>query len=117
MLAFLRRRMKLILWILVTVVIVTFIPWGVGVRMRSREDKRSGAAGEIFGKSVSRAEFNDARMAVRMASLLRRTNLNDQQINERAWERLLMLEQARREGISGTSASLQAFTRNGRGNR
>lgn len=100
MLAFFRRRMKLILWILVIVVIVTFIPWGVGVRMRSRADKRLGAVGELFGKTVSRADFDDACMAVRTDGLLRRSNLNDQKINERAWERLLMLEQARREGIS-----------------
>ena len=100
MLAFFRRRMRLILWILVIVVIVTFIPWGVGVRMRARGDKRLGAVGELFGKSVSRAEFDDARMAVRTDSLLRRTNLNDKTINERAWERLLMLAEARRESIS-----------------
>jgi peptidyl-prolyl cis-trans isomerase D len=91
--------MKLILWILVTVVIVTFIPWGVGVRMRSREDKRPDAAGEVFGKTVSFAEFNDARMAVRTDSLLRRANLDGRKIDERAWERLLMLAQARKEGI------------------
>lgn len=106
MLAFFRRRMKLILWILVIVVIVTFIPWGVGVRFRARGEKRLGAAGEIFGKTVSRAEFDDARMAVHTDSLLRRTNLDGRKINERAWERLIMLAQARREGIAVSDRDL-----------
>jgi len=106
MLAFFRRRMKLILWILVIVVIVTFIPWGVGVRMRFRGEKRLSAAGELFGKTVSRAEFDDACMAVRTDSLLRRANLSEQEINQRAWERLLMLAQARKEGISVSDREL-----------
>ncbi len=106
MLAFFRRRMKLILWILVIVVIVTFIPWGVGVRMRFRGEKRTDAAGELFGKTVSRAQFDDACMAVRTDNLLRRNNSTEQEINQRAWERLLMLAQARREGISVSDKEL-----------
>ena len=100
MLAFFRRRMKLILWILVVVVIVTFIPWGVGVRMRSRGEKRLSAAGELFGTTVSHPEFDEACMAIRTDSLLRRAQLSDAEIRQRAWERLIMLTQARREGIS-----------------
>ena len=106
MLSFFRRRMKLILWILVVVVIVTFIPWGVGVRMRFRGEKRLSAAGELFGKTVSRPDFDDACMAIRTDSLLRRVQMNDAEISQRAWERLLMLTQARREGISVSDREL-----------
>ncbi|MCX6357670.1 MAG: peptidyl-prolyl cis-trans isomerase [Candidatus Aureabacteria bacterium] len=102
MLAFFRRRMKLILWILVVVVIVTFIPWGVGVRLRWRGERGSDIAGELFGKKVSRTEYNDAYTSVRTNYILFRSKaeLNEEQIKREAWERLIMLREAARQGIT-----------------
>lgn len=111
MLAFFRRRMKLILWILVVVVIVTFIPWGVGVRLRM--GGRAGAAGELFGKRVSLVEFEDARGAVQTQHLLfqGRTPLTPEQLKERAWERLTMLRAARMMGITVSDRELAQTVR------
>ncbi|MCX6354537.1 MAG: peptidyl-prolyl cis-trans isomerase [Candidatus Aureabacteria bacterium] len=100
MLSFFRRKMKLILWILVIVVIVTFIPWGVGVRLRARSGK-SGPAGELFGRKVSASELDEACDATQTYHTLfqSRTNLTKPQIREQAWERLIMLGEARRTGM------------------
>lgn len=107
MLAFFRRRMKVILWILTVVIIVCFVPWGVGVRMRSRSaDKRAVNAGELFGKPVSREEYHDAYMATVVNGKLSGFPLNDEQARRMAWERLILLGEARRRGITVSDGEL-----------
>jgi len=100
MLSFFRRKMKLILWLLVIVVIVTFIPWGVGVRLRQRGAK-SGTVGELFGRKVSSSELDEACAATQTYHTLfqSRQALTKPQIRENAWERLIMLGEARRTGM------------------
>jgi peptidyl-prolyl cis-trans isomerase D len=111
MLAFFRRRMKAILWVLVIVVIVTFIPWGVGVRLRSRGEKHVTTAGELFGKSVPREEFDDAYMATVVNSKLAGFPLNSEQARRMAWERLILLHEARRRGVSVSDGELARMIR------
>lgn len=109
MLAFFRRRMKAILWVLVVVVIVTFIPWGVGVRLRSGGEGRP--AGELFGRPVSREEFNDAYMATVVTGKLSGFPLDAARARQMAWERLIYLTEARRRGISVSDGELARAVR------
>ena len=109
MLAFFRRRMKAILWVLVVVVIVTFIPWGVGVRLRSRGEARP--AGELFGRPVSREEFNDAYMATVVNSKLSGFPLDEAQARRMAWERLILLSEARRQDVAVSDGELARVIR------
>lgn len=112
MLAFFRRRMKAILWVLVVVVIVTFIPWGVGVRLRSRgTEKHHTTAGELFGKSVPREEYDDSYMATVVNSKMAGFPMNTEQARRVAWERLILLREARRRGISISDGELARMIR------
>lgn len=107
MLSFFRRRMKVILWILTVVIIICFVPWGVGVRLRSRgSDARAVNAGELFGKPVSRGEYRDAYMATVANAKLAALPLSDEQARAMAWERLILLREARRMGIAVSDGEL-----------
>ena len=55
MLKTMRKKAKIILWILAVVIIPLFIWWGSGPT--SRSDKTSQYAGKIYGKKVSWDEF------------------------------------------------------------
>jgi peptidyl-prolyl cis-trans isomerase D len=110
MLSFLRRKMKIIMWILVVSVTVPFAFWGVGTRF-SREDERPRVAGELFGRDVSLQEFDDARRAVAVTAYLNRSEPDRDQINDMAWKRLTMIEAARKDGISVSDEELAATIR------
>ena len=93
--------MKVILWILTVVIIICFVPWGVGVRLRARgSDARAVNAGELFGKAVSRGEYRDAYMATVANAKLAALSLSDEQARAMAWERLILIREARRMGIA-----------------
>ncbi len=105
MLGFLRRKMKIFLWILVVGVAVPFLFWGVGSRL-SEKDDRPRTAGELFGEDVSLAEFDDAYRAIAINAYLNRRSLDRNQINRLAWDRLMKLKAARRAGISVSDREL-----------
>lgn len=91
-------------WILLAIIIIpAFTLWGFG---SSRGDKAMNKpAGKIFGKAVSSQDFQNALSASKTAAIMRfgdefpkvEKYLN---LESQAWERLIMLEEARRRKVS-----------------
>ncbi len=91
-------------WILLAIIIIpAFTLWGFGSSSRDREMNKP--AGKIFGKNVSNQDFQNALSAAKTAAIMRfgdefpkvEKYLN---LESQAWERLIMLEEARRRKIS-----------------
>lgn len=98
-----RKTMKRILWALVILIIPPFTFWGVGSVVRSKQKGPTGA-GAIFGKSVSFEEHNNALQAVNhQAMMMYGSRLSDiyenLNLERQAWERLLLLKEAKRKGL------------------
>lgn len=107
MLGFLRRKMKIILWFLVAGITVTFVFFGINTQL-SGPDDRPASAGELFGKKITLAEFDDAAAAVRFFAFLSQRPIDRGQVNSQAWDRLLMLSEAERQGIAVSDNQLAA---------
>ena len=99
MLGLLRRKMKIILWFIIVGITVTFVFFGINTDI-SRHDDRPSNAGELFGEPVSHTEFSDAYRAIGFNAYLGRRNLSREQINQLAWDRLMMLKEARKSDIT-----------------
>ncbi len=98
----LRKNMKTLLVGIIIIVIFTFLFWGPGMIGEPRE-----YAGQIFGKNISMEKYYNSIFSTEIESRLLygeqferfRRFLN---IEERAWERLILLREARRQGIRVT---------------
>ncbi len=104
MLKFLRnKKTAKRIWITLAAIIVpAFIFWGGGSAVRTRDSQR--AVGRIFGRSISMLEFKDSLDAVRIQALLRFGEKFPEVekslfLEAQAWERLLLLAEARKRGI------------------
>ena len=102
MLKTMRKKAKLILWILAIVIIPIFIWWGGGPA--SREGRSQQYAGKIFGKKVSWEEFSRNMRSVENRLRLMYGNNYKQAMDrsimeDQAWQRLMLIKAAKQEGI------------------
>ncbi len=101
----LRKKMKLILWITTIMVIPSFILF-FGIRGGSSRQKRTTWAGTIFGKKLTPREYSQARWGCWVNAVLMygEDQLNDMRnlidFDQEAWNRLLLLQEAKRQGIT-----------------
>lgn len=101
------------IWIILAVIIVPpFILWGSGSLIRNKDG--SGYAGRIFGQKITAAKFRETLDAVRNQLLLQygdRLPEVEKQLNPEAlaWERLLLLYEARKRRISVSDAEVVAW--------
>lgn len=90
-------------WIILAVLIVpAFVFWGFGGALREKQE--SGYVGIIFGKKISLLEYKDALAAVKNQAIMQfGDNLPEIQkyldLNSQAWERLLLLAEAKKRKI------------------
>ncbi|MDD5253373.1 MAG: SurA N-terminal domain-containing protein [Candidatus Omnitrophica bacterium] len=91
-------------WIILAIIIIpAFTLWGFGSSSRDKEENKP--AGKIFGKNVSNLEFKKALSAAQTAAILQfgddfpkvEKYLN---LESQAWERLMLLEEARRRKLN-----------------
>ncbi len=97
-----RKNLKRIMWAIAILIVPAFLLWGAGGAIRGKDDIRF--AGTIFGRKVSLRDYTQALHACRNQAVLlygdnfpqvvEYLNLEDQ-----AWNRLILLQQAKREGI------------------
>ena len=109
MLKFLRqkRTIKILLWIVAVVVIVAFVLWGAPTRLGEKQG-RPKYAGEIFGKKIPFDKFIETYQASRNQAIIIYGNefqKYSQFINlqENAWDRLILLAVAQNENIKVTN--------------
>lgn len=91
-------------WIgLALIIIPAFALWGFGGAFHSRQEDKP--LGKVFGRQITDLEFKDSLSAVTTSAIMRfgdkfheiqkYLNLQDQ-----AWQRLVLLEEAKRRGIN-----------------
>ena len=104
MLGFLRKKenIKKIMWGLAIVIIPAFVLWGAGSAVRSRGLPQY--AGRIFGRKVSFRQYEKAFLACRNQALFTYGQDLEKMIEfldleEQAWQRLILLHQAEKEKI------------------
>ncbi|MBU4345714.1 MAG: peptidyl-prolyl cis-trans isomerase [Candidatus Omnitrophica bacterium] len=91
------------IWIFLAIVIVpAFVLWGSGSLIRGRE--KTNLAGKIFGKKVSSLDYQDALIAVKNQAVIQfGDNFSEVQkylnLENKAWERLVLLSEAKRRRI------------------
>lgn len=102
LLKFLRKRknMKRIMWTLAILIIPAFVIWGVGTSDKGK-DKGPSYAGKVFNRKVSFEEYLDMWQVSR-DHVLRTFGANAPQefIDQLAWNRILLLEAAKRKNIT-----------------
>lgn len=92
-------------WIILAVLIVpAFVFWGFGGALREKQESGYGYVGIIFGKKISLLEYKDALAAVKNQAIMQfGDNLPEIQkyldLNSQAWERLLLLAEAKKRKI------------------
>lgn len=123
LLKFLRKRknMKLIMWGIAILIIPAFVIWGSGSADRKKENGPD-YAGKIFNKKVSFEEYADMWQVTRDYAI--RTfgaNIPPEFLDQLAWNRLILLEEAKRGKISVRDSEVvnmvmtfPAFQREGR---
>ena len=113
------------IWIVLAILILpAFVLWGSGSVTRSKQE--GALAGRIFGRNISALEYQDALSAVRNTAIMQYgdkfTEIQKQlNLEQQAWERLVMLHEARRRRIAVSDKevielidSYLFFQRNGR---
>lgn len=123
LLKFLRKKknMKRIVWGLAIIIIPAFVVWGAGSSGKKR-GKGPDYAGKIFNKKISFDEYADMWRVTR-DQVIRSfgNNAPPEFIDQMAWNRLLLLEAAKREKIVANDSevveritSAPAFQRDGK---
>jgi len=95
-----KKIMKRVLWVLAAIIIPAFVLWGAG----SLGD-RGKFAGIISGRKISLNEYMSALRAVKNEALMTYGSqfyqFADQlNLEEQAWDRLIMVEEAKRKRVS-----------------
>ncbi|MBU1124454.1 MAG: SurA N-terminal domain-containing protein [Candidatus Omnitrophica bacterium] len=105
-----RKNFAKKVWIFLAIFIIpAFVLWGSGSLMRDRKD--SGFKGKLFGRKISAQEYGDALAAVENQALMQfgdklediKKYLN---LEYQAWERLLLLHEARKRRIRVTDKEI-----------
>lgn len=115
-----RKNMRRIMWALAILIIPAFVVWGAGTSAKDKNSKPD-YAGKLFGKKVSYDDYNDMWNAARDYAIKSfGKNVPEEYIDQIAWSRLILTEEAKREKITVTDreivetiASFGAFQRNG----
>ncbi len=114
MLRFLRKRgnLKKIMWVLAILIIPAFVLWGSGSAIRSKGLPKF--AGKIFGKKISFRQYDESLLACRNQALLLygdKFNTVAQYLNleQEAWEQLILLHQAKKERIKISDKEVISF--------
>jgi hypothetical protein len=91
-------------WIILALIIIpAFVLWGAGSVTRSKQE--TGFAGKIFGRKISKIEFNEALSAVKNQAIMQFGD-NFSQIQKQlnleaeAWERIMLLQEAGKRKIT-----------------
>lgn len=94
-----RKNVKVIYWVVIVVVVVTFVFWGTIVR----PGRGPSHAGIVFGEKVSAKEFDLQRFAARQQAIryayLTGQQINADQIESIAWRRIVELREADRSRV------------------
>ena len=101
-----RKNMKRIMWGLAIIIIPAFVVWGAG---SSGKNKSSGPdyAGKLFGKKISHEDYyNMYNVARDYAVKSFGNNVPDEFIDQMAWSRIMLLEEAKRENLRVTDQEL-----------
>ena len=109
MLSLLRdKKIKKTIWIILCILVLpSFLFWGIATSVRSKDNKGSGVVGKIAGRSISVPDFKDSFEAVRNNAIMQfGEDLNEIQkyinFEEQAWERLVILNEARKRKLKAT---------------
>jgi peptidyl-prolyl cis-trans isomerase D len=105
--------MKKIFWALVILILPAFCLWGLGDFMSDESRK---PAGRMYGKKVTAAEYSSVRNACMVNALIlygkRFSDLTQYlDFNKQAWDRMLLLDEAKRLGITISNDELAAQLR------
>jgi hypothetical protein len=95
-----KRVMKKVLWALAAIIIPAFVLWGAG----GLRDSGNKNAGVVFGKNITFEKYRASYNAVKNIAILThgsefqqvRESLN---LEQSAWDRLIMVMEAERKGI------------------
>jgi peptidyl-prolyl cis-trans isomerase D len=103
MLKALRKKgsVKAIMWILAIIIVPAFVLWGAGSMIR---DRAQGYAGKIFNKVISLEDYLRSWEASRDQALMIYGRLFEQiapylDLDNQAWDRLILLEETRKQRI------------------
>ncbi len=114
-----KKNMKRIMWGLAIMIIPAFVIWGAGTSGKKR--KGPNYAGRIFDRNVSFKEYADMWSVTRdYLTKSSGRNIPPEFIDQMTWNRLILLEEAKKEGITANDkevvkriASFPVFQRNG----
>lgn len=112
MLTELRKNAKRVLWPLTIIIIIGMGGWGAweGVRnIRRREETR---VGSFRGRIISIDELREAYFASQLLSHMLGFSPEQDDLEQMAWERIVMNEEAKEWGIEVTRPELADFIRN-----
>ncbi|PIV39664.1 MAG: hypothetical protein COS29_01355, partial [Candidatus Omnitrophica bacterium CG02_land_8_20_14_3_00__42_8] len=115
-----RKNMKRIMWALAILIIPAFVIWGAGTSAKNKGDKPD-YAGKLFNKKISYDDYYKMRNVARDYAIKSfGNNVPEEFINQMAWSRIILIEEANREKLAVTDrevvekiASFPAFQRNG----
>jgi len=107
------------MWGLAILIIPAFVIWGAGTSAKNKGDKPD-YAGKLFGKKVSYDDYYDMWNVARDYAVKSfGNNVPVEVIDQMAWSRIILIEQAKRERLEVTDkevveklASFPAFQRN-----
>lgn len=112
MLTELRKNAKSILWPVTIIMILGMAGWGAweGVRsLRGREETRIAS---FRGRNITLDELREAYLASQIFSQILGIDANPEALEQRAWEIIILEDEAERWGIETTRAELASFIRN-----
>ncbi|MEK6732374.1 MAG: SurA N-terminal domain-containing protein [Candidatus Omnitrophota bacterium] len=108
LLKFLRKRknMKRIMWGLAIIIIPAFVVWGAGTSAKNKGN-RPDYAGKLFGKKISHEDYyNMWNVARDYAVKSFGNNVPDEFVDQMAWSRIMLLEEAKRQNLAVTDQEL-----------
>ncbi|RJP61892.1 MAG: peptidyl-prolyl cis-trans isomerase [Candidatus Auribacter fodinae] len=106
MITYMRKRMKMIFIIILLAIIPGFTLWGIVSVVRAPREQ---AMGEINGRKVLENEYRQAYLATYWNARLSNRQLEGDQLNEMAWNRLIMLDEAKKYGLSVSDEEVARF--------
>ncbi|MCM8783874.1 MAG: SurA N-terminal domain-containing protein [Candidatus Omnitrophica bacterium] len=109
-----KENVKAVMWILAIILIPAFVLWGGGAMLRERAQ---GQAGKVFNRKISLEKYLESWEAVRNQAILIYGKLFDQiaqylDLDSQAWDRLMLLEEAKRQKIKVKDEELIERLRN-----
>ena len=115
-----RKNMKRIMWALAILIIPAFVIWGAGESGKDKDSKPD-YAGKLFGKKISYENYYNMWSASRDYAMKSfGNNVPAEFIDQMAWSRIIMLEEAKIEKLTVTDkevvdklTSFTAFHKNG----